>query len=110
MHVRSAKQGICNIIHSRICSINNKGQERDRHNGFEINIGSIVVKEAENTAASQELVIEKVKGAGWQCGSSIRNTQEGKHKHNLNLIFNGALKTEGVSRHHGLTIDMIQIV
>jgi hypothetical protein len=46
------KQGIHSIIRSRFRSINNKGQERDRHNGFDNKIFSIVVKEDENTAAS----------------------------------------------------------
>jgi hypothetical protein len=30
-----------------------------------------------------------------------------KHKHNLNMIFNKALKTQEVLGHHGLIVDML---
>jgi hypothetical protein len=46
------EQGIHSIIRSRFHSINNKGQERDRHNGFDNKIWLNCSKEAENTAAS----------------------------------------------------------
>jgi len=59
------KQGIHNIIHSRFRNKNNKGQERDRHSGFDNKVCSILVKEAENTAIGGEFVIAKVEGEGW---------------------------------------------
>jgi hypothetical protein len=55
------KQGIHNIICSRLRSTNNNDQEIDRHSGFDNKVFSIVVEEVENTAAG-EFVIEKVKG------------------------------------------------
>jgi len=44
------KQGIHNTTPNRFCTTNNKGQEIDRHSGFDNKVFSILVKEDENTA------------------------------------------------------------